>query len=62
MLAGEAECLDDLLVGKHDRDVVGLAAQAGDQLGDGGPAPRAEEVVLRVETRQPSGARLGHVA
>ena len=61
-LADEAECLDHLFVGQHHPNVVGLAAQAGDQLGDRRAAPCAHEIVLRIDAGQPGGARSRHVA
>ena len=57
-LADEPERVDDLLVGQDHADVVGLSAQASGELGQRGPPPCAQEVVLRVDAGHPGRAPL----
>ena len=60
--AHEPERLDDLVVREDDLDVVGLEPQPDGEPGDDRPAPGAQEVVLGVQARQPSGAGRRHRA
>ena len=48
-LAHAAERVDDLVEGQHGADVLGLTEQQAADPGEDGAAPRAEEVVLRVD-------------